>query len=127
MLGTSSFYLPYMKQDENAYNLPSLLDSDDNKLRDMLSRLQLDAMVGKSGRNDVNTTYGGGRVGYSFPMGDDELTAGVSGGGYSNKYGKDFGVTGADISYQRGKNNFGAEYNQQGLDKLLRLLYTRQF
>ena len=127
MLGMSTFFMPAIKPNDNPYNLPSLLDSDENKLQEILSRLQLDAMAGKSTQGDVNTLYGGGRAGYAFPIGNDELIAGLSGGGYSNKYGKQLNLTGADVSYQQGKNRFGAEYTQNPMEKLLKLIYTRQF
>jgi hypothetical protein len=140
MAGLATYLAPTLKGNKyNLPDLPSLLDTDPNKLQEILNRMQLQASMGKITQGGTDTVYGGGRAGYSLPVGDNALTAGLTAGGYSNKYGDDFGLTGADVAYNFGKNAIGANYEKNryvqelnprgGIDtgKLLELFYRRQF
>ena len=121
------------------YNLPSLLDSNipQSYWKDLLDRLQLSGDIANYSDNQSNVTAGGGRIGYSFPVDQNQLILGLLGGGYSGAantpQGKmpisGFGLQGGDIAYQYGDNTIGADYqrNVPNIGNLLNIYYKRQF
>ena len=112
----------------NQQNLDGLLYADPNTLQEILKRLQISGDISRYKSNGVNTDVGYGRIGYGQPVGNEGyLSGGLSASGYKNKYAKDFGLTGADISYSQGDNTIGVEYNQDPMEKLLKLIYERRF
>ena len=107
-----------------------------NEMQEFLNRLQLSGSMGTSQQPGVNTTYGGGRAGYNFPVGEGNLNAGVGFGGYKTKVDvpgfkqtmKDFGVNNIDAAYSSGQNTVGGNYqmNPQGKDGF-NVYYRRNF
>jgi hypothetical protein len=98
--------------------------------------------------NSMASGYGyGGRVGYAMPVGQDQLTAGLTGMGYKAETPagtvSDRGLTGADVSYKFGPNTLSFMYDKQGmmpsqiapqnpyemmpLQDFYRLMYRREF
>jgi len=124
--------------DENYYNIPGLLNSnpDPSFLQDLLSRLQLSANIESERSQGINSVYGGGRVGYEFPINNDALSLGLLGSGYkvtgNTPEGKinesNFGLTGLDALYQTGPSSYGISYERNpNIGNIINLLYNRQF
>ena len=124
--------------DENPYNLPGLLDADVSPSfwRDLIDRLQISGMVEQQSHRGSKSVYGGGRIGYSFPIDDAVLSLGLLGGGYkasgnapTGRYkASDFGVNGVDATYNNGLHTFGASYQKQpSIGDIINLFYQRQF
>jgi hypothetical protein len=117
--------------------LRSLSQTEDvSELEALLRQLQVS---GSYGSNDQGYQYGG-RIGYSMPVGENNLNLGVSGYGYGveTPFGRqsDRDLTGADVKYQFGPNTIGAKFDRFGalpgdngplLENLFRLTYQRQF
>jgi hypothetical protein len=118
--------------------------SDQNTLKDYLSRLQLSGGFNATKQPGVNSIGGGGRVGYNFPMDGANLNAGVGASGYKTNVDvpgfkqtfKDFGVNGVDAAYSngysqyypQGQNTIGGNYqiNPNGQDGF-NAYYKRNF
>ncbi len=143
------------REEDNPYNLPSLLGNyDDDTIKKMLARLQLSGGLQKQKSQYTDSTYADGRVGYNFPVGQGDLTLGLSGMKAKTKVNapnyqgtfKDAGITGIDAAYQTGDSrlagslNKGGNYdinysrgedtiglNNDSLRKLLQLYYSRRF
>ena len=106
-------------------------------LADLLGRLELSG-AGGTFEDQYSKGYGyGGRIGYRQPLDNGAFRVGLSGQGYSvnTPYGK-FGnrqLTGGDIGYEFGNNNFALKYDRNGmfdgvpLRDLLQLIYTKKF
>ena len=124
----------WQKRDEEASSgeeviMATLADLIDKE--ELLRRLQLNADFAKGSSGDVDTMYGGGRVGYAFPVGQDsDLTLGARFGGYRadvkpmNKVFDDFDLQGVDAEYRKGNHAIGAEYSP---DQMLNLYYRLNF
>jgi hypothetical protein len=127
-----------------------MLQQNPTALQDFIYRLQLSGMLNTSAQGKDKLKYGSGRLGYRFPMGEDELTVGLSGGGYNAKgQGYDqtkVGLQGIDANYQMGDKSFGGYYSPEKMgltygspsvgnvdvgyspnNKLLELLYAKSF
>jgi hypothetical protein len=140
-------------QNQNNYETRlynSMLQQNPTALQDFIRRLQLSGMIGSTAQGNDKVLYGGGRLGYRFPMGKDDLTVGLSGGGYNAK-GQGYDQTnldfqGIDANYQMGDQNFGGYYRPEKMgltyrspnvgnvdvgysptNKLLELLYAKSF
>ena len=120
------------------YNIPGLLNSgvDQSFLQDFLSRLQLSANIESEKQGAINSVYGGGRIGYGFPIDNNLLSLGLLGSGYkvsgSTPEGSfkqsDIGLRGGDISYMYGPNEVGASYEKQpSIGDIINLFYRRSF
>lgn len=56
---------------------------------------------------------GGGRLSTTLPLSEQQrLILGMSGGGYTNKYGADFKLQGADAMLQGNGQSLGVNYNR---------------
>jgi hypothetical protein len=99
-------------------------------LQEILNRLQLSGGYQSIDGQDVRGGAYGGRIGYSFPAGSNSLDVGLSGSGFSvnTPLGRQRQnqMTGADLSYNFGRNKLSAAYDRFG-DNLFRLSYQRQF
>lgn len=103
--------------------------------QELINRLQISGNIESLQDQGINSVYGGGRVGYNFPLDNSNLNLGLLGSGYKvsgeTPYGKinqsGLGLTGADAAYTSGLNTFGASYNQNPMEKVLNLFYNRQF
>lgn len=124
--------------DENYYNIPGLLNSnpDPSFFQDLLSRLQLSSNVENEMNQGISSIYGGGRIGYQFPINNDALTLGLLGSGYkvsgNTPYGNinesKIGLTGLDALYQTGPSSYGIRYERQPqIGNMLNLFYNREF
>ena len=121
------------------YNLPGLLETDvsPNYWRDFLSRLQLSGDISQYGDKSSHGVGGGGRVGYSFPIDNNNLIVGLLGSGFkgyaNSPQGRipinDYRLTGGDVAYQFGQNELGASYqkNVPNIGDLLNIYYSRSF
>lgn len=87
---------------------------------DALRRLQLAIDFSKIQEPYVNVTQGGGRIGYAFPIGKDDLTVGTSGGMANVKIDapdfkqtiRDRQLSGLDAAYTSGPNTYGLEWGR---------------
>ena len=105
--------------------------------QDLLNRLQISGSVENEQSRGINSVYGGGRLGYEFPMdNNDALSLGLLGSGYkvtgNTPYGRinesKVGLTGIDANYQSGPSNYGISYERNPmLGNIINLLYNRQF
>jgi hypothetical protein len=88
--------------------MDGLLNLSPNQLKEIISRVN----AGYSVSGGSQGYGGGGRVGYTQPMGNDALSVGISGSGY--KYGpySDFQPTAVDATYHTGNNDIGLQYSQ---------------
>lgn len=134
--------------DTRLYN--AMLQQNPTALENFIRRLQLSGMLESKGQGTDKLMYGGGRLGYRFPMGENDLTVGLSGGGYRAKgqgYNQtDLDFQGIDANYQMGNQNFGGYYRPEKMgltygnpnvgnidvgyspeNKLLELLYAKSF
>lgn len=113
---------------------------EQQQINEFLQRLQVSGQIQQMQNGPANVMAGGGRVGYEFPVGQDNLTLGLQGGGYKVAVNtpqgifKDaqFKVDGGDIGYQSGNNNFSLGYRYAPNDpmvkgKMFNLNYRRQF
>ena len=106
----TSFMMPSLRSEESQYNLPGLLNDDEDNLKKMLARLQLSGGLTKVGDKYTNSTIADGRVGYNLPIGQGDLNFGLSGAASQTKvnapnFHKTFNqssLTGLDLSYQLG-------------------------
>jgi len=128
----------------------SMLQQHPTALQDFIRRLQLSGMLETKGQGKDKLMYGSGRLGYRFPMGENDLSVGLSGGG-SRASGQGYdqtklGLQGIDANYQMGDQNFGGYYSPEKMgltygspnvgnvdvgyspaNKLLQLLYSKSF
>ena len=105
--------------------------------QDLLNRLQISGNVEREKSQNINTTYGEGRLGYNFPLNNNEsLDFGLLGSGYKSTgqtpYGKvnesKIGLTGLDAAYQTGPSSYGISYQRSPVEgNIINLLYNRQF
>ena len=105
--------------------------------QDLLNRLQISGNVESEKSQGINSVYGGGRLGYQFPMeNNDALSLGLLGSGYkvsgNTPYGRinesKVGLTGVDANYQSGPSSYGVSYERNPmLGNIINLLYNRQF
>lgn len=125
--------------------MDGLLNITPEQLKEIIARSQLAYDVGGS-----NKAYGGGgRIGYTQPIGKDSVSVGISGQGYKAGQYSDFQPTSADATYHTGNNDIGLQYSQnQGnmrgqlpqniqenipvqapvtMENLLQLLFRRSF
>jgi hypothetical protein len=120
------------------YNLPSLLDSGvaPSYWKDLLDRFQFSGDISKNVDSQSKVTAGGGRIGYSLPVDQNQLILGLLGGGYSGTANtpqgkipiRGYGLQGGDIAYQYGDNTVGADYQRiPNIGNLLNIYYKRQF
>jgi len=125
---------------EAAPQMQANTPEEEQRVNEFLQRLQLSGVVQQMQNGPANVIAGGGRVGYEFPVGQDNLTVGLQGGGHrvavNTPQGifKDaqFKVDGGDIGYQSGNNNFSLGYRYAPNDPTVRgnmwnLNYRRQF
>jgi len=110
-------------------------------LQEVLSRLQLSGQYQSIDGQDASGGAYGGRIGYSFPIGSNNLDVGLSGSGYSvdTPFGqqRQNQLTGGDLSYSFGPNRLSATYDRFGalpgdvgmspIENLFKLTYQRQF
>lgn len=109
-----------------------LLSSLSPEELEILQRLQLEAQFGAVNSGSTDVMYGGGRLGYAFPMNGGDLTLGLSAGGYRAKGNgfkdQDFRLNGADASYSDGQNTWGGDVQVDPiLGRALNLFYRRDF
>jgi hypothetical protein len=124
--------------DENYYNLPGLFNSNPSPsfFQDLLNRLQISGNVENQISQGINSVYGGGRIGYEFPINNDALTLGLLGSGYKvsgeTPYGSinqsKIGLNGLDALYQAGPSSYGVRYERQPqMGNMLNVFYNREF
>ena len=123
---------------DDRYNIPGLLgaESSPSFLQDIISRLQLSANIESEKQGGINSVYGGGRVGYGFPIDNNLLSLGLLGSGYKVSGNtpegsfkeSDIGLRGGDVSYMYGPNEIGASYEKQpNIGDIINLFYRRSF
>lgn len=123
---------------ENYYNIQGLLSENISPsfFQDLLNRLQISGNVENEMSQGINSIYGGGRIGYQFPINNDALSLGLLGSGYkvsgNTPDGRidesKFGLTGLDALYQSGPSSYGVRYERQPeAGNMLNLFYNREF
>lgn len=105
--------------------------------QDLLNKLQISGNIENEQNQNINTVYGGGRLGYNFPLeNNNSLDLGLLGSGYkvtgNSPYGKinesKIGLTGLDALYKDGQSSYGINYQRSPVEgNIINLLYNRQF
>lgn len=121
-------------------NMQQQSPENQQQVMDFLQRLQVTGSAESLQREQSKSIGGGGRVGYTFPVNEDNLTLGMQGGGYKASFNtpegmkqqSQFKVNGADVGYQNGIHNFGLNYSRENPrapipGNIFSLNYRRQF